>query len=161
VVHALFKGGNTSKFNNYGGIMVRRILTKLFAMILEKNGTTLTLGSRSRQGFARTRAKRGARECGRVKMNTHTPRWTPIFGDGVSVDSRNFRERLQRWKPLSLKSFLYHWKAIEFYMSKWVRMTHLDICNTSYGQKKGWESNWEFDSQPRKVVITQSPCMEV
>ncbi len=30
-------------------------------------------------------------------------------------------------------------------------MTHLDICNTSYGQKKGLESNWQFDSQPQKV----------
>ncbi len=34
---------------------------------------------------------------------------------------------------------------------KWVRMTHLNICNTSYGRKKGWESNWQFDSQPLKV----------
>ncbi len=34
---------------------------------------------------------------------------------------------------------------------KWVRMTHLNISNTSYGQKKGWESNWQFDSQPLKV----------
>jgi hypothetical protein len=31
-------------------------------------------------------------------------------------------------------------------------MTHLDIYNTSYGQKKGQESNWQFDSRPRKVV---------
>jgi hypothetical protein len=30
-------------------------------------------------------------------------------------------------------------------------MTHLDIYNTSYGQKKGRESNWQFDSRPRKV----------
>ncbi len=30
-------------------------------------------------------------------------------------------------------------------------MTHLDIWNTSYGQKKGQESNWQFDSQPLKV----------
>jgi len=30
-------------------------------------------------------------------------------------------------------------------------MTHLDICNTSYGKKKGWESNWQFDSWPQKV----------
>jgi len=29
-------------------------------------------------------------------------------------------------------------------------MTHLDISNTSYGQKKGWESNWQFNSQPLK-----------
>jgi hypothetical protein len=34
---------------------------------------------------------------------------------------------------------------------KWAYMTHLDIWNTSYGQKKGWESNWHFDSQPLKV----------
>jgi hypothetical protein len=30
-------------------------------------------------------------------------------------------------------------------------MTHLDIWNTSYGQKKGKESNWQFDSKPLKV----------
>jgi hypothetical protein len=34
---------------------------------------------------------------------------------------------------------------------KWARMTHLDIWNTSYGQKKGQESNWQFDSQTLKV----------
>jgi hypothetical protein len=30
-------------------------------------------------------------------------------------------------------------------------MTHLDTFNTSYGQKKGWESIWQFDFQPLKV----------
>jgi hypothetical protein len=30
-------------------------------------------------------------------------------------------------------------------------MSHLDICNTSYGWKKGRESNWQFDSRPLKV----------
>jgi len=30
-------------------------------------------------------------------------------------------------------------------------MSHLDICSTSYGKKKGWESNWQFDSRPLKV----------
>jgi hypothetical protein len=34
---------------------------------------------------------------------------------------------------------------------KWVHMTHLDIWNTSYGQMKGWESNWQSDSQSLKV----------
>ncbi len=34
---------------------------------------------------------------------------------------------------------------------KWARMTHLDTKNTSYGQKKGQESNWQFDSRPLKV----------
>jgi hypothetical protein len=30
-------------------------------------------------------------------------------------------------------------------------MTHLDTSNASYGQKKGQESNWQFDSRPLKV----------
>jgi hypothetical protein len=36
VVHALFKGGNASKFNNYKGVMVGPILAKLFAMMIDK-----------------------------------------------------------------------------------------------------------------------------
>ncbi len=36
VVHALFKGGDASKFDNNMGIMVGPILAKLFAMILDK-----------------------------------------------------------------------------------------------------------------------------
>jgi hypothetical protein len=42
-------------------------------------------------------------------------------------------------------------KLSKFRCPKWDRMTHLDICNTSYGQKQGWESNWQFDSRPWKV----------
>ncbi len=34
---------------------------------------------------------------------------------------------------------------------KWPRMSHLDIFSTSYVWKKGWESSWQFDSQPLKV----------
>jgi hypothetical protein len=36
VVHALFKGGDASEFDNYRGITVGPILTKLFVMILDK-----------------------------------------------------------------------------------------------------------------------------
>ncbi len=36
MVHALFKGGDASEFDNYRGIMVGPILAKLFAMILDK-----------------------------------------------------------------------------------------------------------------------------
>jgi hypothetical protein len=36
VVHALFRGGDASKFDNYKGIIVGPILAKLFAMILDK-----------------------------------------------------------------------------------------------------------------------------
>jgi hypothetical protein len=41
-----------------------------------------------------------ARECEGVK--THTPKATPTLGDGVPVDSQNFRERLQGSKPNGL-----------------------------------------------------------
>jgi hypothetical protein len=42
-------------------------------------------------------------------------------------------------------------KILERRCLKWARITHLDIWNTSYGQKKGRESNWQFDSWPLKV----------
>jgi hypothetical protein len=42
-------------------------------------------------------------------------------------------------------------KVLKFKCPKWPRMSHLDIYSPSYGQKKGWESNWQFDSQPQKV----------
>jgi hypothetical protein len=34
---------------------------------------------------------------------------------------------------------------------------HLDIYSTSYGKKKGRESNWQFDSQPLKVGNRPDP----
>jgi hypothetical protein len=36
-------------------------------------------------------------------------------------------------------------------------MSHLDIYSTSYGKKKGWESNWQFDSRPLKVKNRLDP----
>jgi hypothetical protein len=34
---------------------------------------------------------------------------------------------------------------------KWAYMSHLDMGSTSYDEKKGQESNWQFDSWPPKV----------
>ncbi len=42
-------------------------------------------------------------------------------------------------------------KVLKLRYRKWPRIDHLDICRPSYGQKKGWESNWQFDSRPLKV----------
>jgi len=42
-------------------------------------------------------------------------------------------------------------KVLKRRYRKWPRIGHLDICSPSYGQKKGRESNWQFDSQPLKV----------
>jgi hypothetical protein len=42
-------------------------------------------------------------------------------------------------------------KVLKCRCPKWPHMSHLDICSTSYGRKKGRESNWQFDSRPLKV----------
>jgi hypothetical protein len=42
-------------------------------------------------------------------------------------------------------------KVLKRRYRKWPRTGHLDICSPSYGQKKGRESNWQFDSRPLKV----------
>jgi len=39
----------------------------------------------------------------------------------------------------------------------WPCMSHLDIWSTSYGQKKGRESNWQFDFRPLKVRNRSDP----
>jgi len=42
-------------------------------------------------------------------------------------------------------------KLLERRCLKWAHIAHLDIWNISYGQKKGQESNCQFDSRPQKV----------
>jgi hypothetical protein len=42
---------------------------------------------------------------------------------------------------------------------KWPRMSHLNIYCTSYDRKKGWESNWQFDSWPLKVGNRPDPSV--
>jgi hypothetical protein len=42
-------------------------------------------------------------------------------------------------------------KLLERRWLKWAHIVHLDIWNTSYGKKKSWESNYQFDSRPLKV----------
>ncbi len=44
---------------------------------------------------------------------------------------------------------------------KWPRIGHLDICSPSYGQKKGRESNWQFDSRPLKVRNRPLPDLRI
>jgi len=42
-------------------------------------------------------------------------------------------------------------KLLERKCLKWACIAHLDISNVSYDQKKGRESNCQFDSRPQKV----------
>jgi hypothetical protein len=48
-------------------------------------------------------------------------------------------------------------KVLKCRCPKWPHMSHLDIFSTSYGRKKGRESNWQFDSRPLKVGNRPDP----
>jgi hypothetical protein len=48
-------------------------------------------------------------------------------------------------------------KLLKCRCRKWPRTSHLDICSTSYGKKKVYESNWQFDSRPLKVGNRPDP----
>jgi hypothetical protein len=53
-------------------------------------------------------------------------------------------------------------KALKCRCRKWPRMSHSDICSTSYGRKKGRESNWQFWLMITKNrESTQSRCVQV
>jgi hypothetical protein len=68
-------------------------------------------------------------------------RWTPKF----SKDNCRGQNSIDWGVPYIIEKFL------ERKCLKWVCMTHLDTSNTTFGQKKGRESNWQFDSRPLKV----------
>jgi len=122
--------------------------------------TTLTLGLRPRQ-----KAYKGASQDQVWESHSHAPRVQK------NVRERNLTlpselpcwELESRWTPKCLKSdckgqnamaqkYLYIIrKLLKHRCLKCARITHLDIWNTSYGQKKGRESNWQFDSRPLKV----------
>jgi hypothetical protein len=48
-------------------------------------------------------------------------------------------------------------KVLKRKYRKCPRILDLDICSPSYGQKKGRESNWQFDSRPLKVGNRPAP----
>jgi len=52
-------------------------------------------------------------------------------------------------------------KVLKRRYRKWPRIGHLNICSPSYGQKKGRESNWQFDSRPLKVGNRPFPDVRI
>jgi hypothetical protein len=120
---------------------------------------TLALGSQLRQGFTRLWAKKEAgshttysQECERVWGNEPShPQGVPLW----DLDSRwipKFSKDDCRGQNSMVWNIPYIiGKILELICLKWARITHLDIWNTSYGQKKGCESNWQFDFWPLKV----------
>jgi hypothetical protein len=78
----------------------------------------------------------------------HTPKSGKLESFGTPKNSEpEFRGQIS-----SYSSVLYVIeKVLKCRCPKWPRMSHLDIYSPSYGQKKGREQNWQFDSRPLKV----------
>jgi hypothetical protein len=115
------------------------------------------------KGIARVWAKRKpgshitySRECEKVLESVREwtltlPRQLPLW------------EMESRWTPETSESdcrgqnsmahdvFYINGKPLELRCLKWACIAHSSIWNTSYGQKKGQESNCQFDSRPQKA----------
>ncbi len=85
---------------------------------------------------------------GKCEVVTHT------LENGTWESSRTLENSERNCKGQNTS----HWsvfyivgKVLKFRCPKWPHMSHLNICSTSYGWKKGRESNWQFDSRPLKV----------
>jgi len=52
-------------------------------------------------------------------------------------------------------------KVLKRRYRKWPRIGNSDICSPSYWQKKGRESNWQFDSRPLKVWNRSLPDVRI
>jgi hypothetical protein len=79
---------------------------------------------------------------------THTPKVGDLESSG-SPECLGFDSRGQNTSDWGVLSFI--GKVLKNRCPKWPRIGHLDIWSPSYEQKKGRESNWQFDSWPLKV----------
>jgi hypothetical protein len=79
---------------------------------------------------------------------THTPKSGNLESSGTPKNSElEFRgQNTLHWGVIYTIG-----KVLKCRCPKWPRMSHLDIFSSSYGQKKGRESNWQFDSRALKV----------
>jgi len=87
----------------------------------------------------------------------HSQSW----GFGVLRDSRMFRVRQQGQNTSHWGVLCVIGKVLKRRYRKWPRIGHLDICSPSYEQKKGWKSNWQFDSRPLKVRNRPLPDVRI
>jgi len=85
---------------------------------------------------------------GKCEVATHTPK----NGTWESFETpENFEHNYRGQNTSHWNVFYIVGNVLKCKCPKWPRMSHLDIYSTNYGQKKGRESNWQFDSQPLKV----------
>jgi hypothetical protein len=76
---------------------------------------------------------------------------------GVLRDPENLERNYRGQNTLHWSVLYIIGKVLKCRCPKWLRTSHLDIYNTSYGWKKGRESNCQFDSRPLKVKNRPDP----
>jgi hypothetical protein len=81
-----------------------------------------------------------------VKPNTWKSGDLESFGTPECLELDSKGKNTSHWGVLGVIG-----KVLKRRYLKWPRIGHLDICSPSYGQKKGRELNWQFDSRPLKV----------
>jgi hypothetical protein len=124
------------------------------------NVATLVLGSLPRQGGCKVTGQKGDprvtshafESVKSVREGTLTlPNELPLW-EMESRSTPKFLEHNFRGQNPSVGKILYIiGKILRRKCLKWAHITHLNIWNTNSDQKKGRESNWQFDSQSLKV----------
>jgi hypothetical protein len=91
---------------------------------------------------------------GKCEDETHTPKSGNLESSGTPKNSELDckGQNTSHWGVLYIVG-----KVLKCRCPKWPHMSHLNIYNTSYGSKKGRESNWQFDSRPLKVNNQPDP----
>jgi len=79
------------------------------------------------------------------------PRQLPLWEMGSRWTPEILESKCRGQNSMACSVLYIIGKLLELRCLKWDCIAHLDIWNTSYGQKKGRESNWQFDFRPQKV----------
>jgi hypothetical protein len=116
----------------------------------------------------KARAYKGEGQEGSSRITSHAPESVGVSQPhfGLSVKVKPTLPKVGTWSsgtPKNSKLMLKsqntsHWgvlcvigKVFKCRCLNWPRIGHLDIYSPRYGQKKGRESNWQFDSRPLNV----------
>jgi len=91
-----------------------------------------------------------------VKPNTSKVGELESSGTPECLELDKNAQNTSHWGVLSVIG-----KVLKRKYRKWPRIGHLDIFSPSYGQKKGQESNWQFDSRSPKVKNRPLPNLRI
>jgi hypothetical protein len=103
----------------------------------------------------RARARKSVKEC--EDENSH-PQVNPHFGNRSLGGLSTIQKAIVEVKTPCIEDFFYIiGNILKYRCLKWARMTHLDICNTSYGKKKVGSQTGSLITDHKKSGINPTP----